>query len=352
MTTLTSALGRVRRKRRQILRVALQSGVATLVAYLTIFWIGPDNLSWAVISALLTIGVSSDLSYRNALGRVGGALVGAVFGLAAAFVAGPVLIRLLPAVILANMVATAWPALRFAAVTAAIVALDPDPDLAGALARTGAIVAGTVAGAVASFVIWPVRGRDRTAHALRKALKDCHALLQLIERGVSTDDHHERDEVHARFLRHLEMARSRVRETRFHPKLPSGVRLRDAVQGVESLWHALVILDRAVSEERRDISRTALDRLRPVVDEVQARARDYLSDLTDAMNSSGADPPDSVAFCRSVAHARDRIGALLDDGAPDWPHQARALHAVTFGLNETERQLLHLSRIFLPRDDG
>lgn len=204
----------LRRHQRQLLRIALQTAAATLAIYLVIDRIAASHLSWAVISALLTIGVSADITYRNAMGRAAAACIGAAIGLvASAAIGGPVILALLPAVVLANMISTLWPSLRYGAVTAAIVALDPDPELASALGRTGAIVAGTLTGAAASFLIWPVRGRDRANLVLRRAIGDCQDLLRLIERGVGTDDRHERDAVHARFLGHLETARSRVRET-------------------------------------------------------------------------------------------------------------------------------------------
>jgi len=341
----------VRRHKRQILRIALQTAVATLAIYLVVDRIAQSHLSWAVISALLTIGVSADITYRNAMGRAAAACIGAGIGLlAAAAIGGPVIVALLPAVVLANMISTVWPSLRYGAVTAAIVALEPDPEFASALARTGAIVAGTLTGAAASFLVWPVRGRDRANLVLRRAIGDCQDLLRLIERGVGTDDHHERDEVHARFLKHLETARARVRETRFSPNLKSGASLRDAARGIENLWHAIVILDRAVSEERRDISGAALDRLRPLVDDVQRTARAYLAGLAEAMKQDDPAPPDAQDFCRAVTRARDTAGDLVDQGPRDWPLQGRGLHAVVFGIDETERQLLRLGRMVLSGD--
>jgi uncharacterized membrane protein YccC len=342
---LQGTVDQIRRQKRQLLRISLQTAAATLATYLLIAGIAPLNLSWAIISALLTIGLSADLSYRNAINRTAGACLGAVLGLIfGVLIGGSAIYALLVAVILANMFATVWPSLQYGAVTAAIVALEPDPEVAAALSRTTAIVAGTVVGAVASFVIWPVRGRDRAKLAMRDALTDCQDLLELIDEGVSTDDHRERDKVNRRFLQHLEIAKSRVSETRFAPELKSGAELRDAVRGVESLWHALVILDRAVTDERQDISHPALSSLAPAIDKVQGSARDHLAGIIAAMKDDRENAPAPDQLCETIAHARDHAAELADEGAEDWPRQARALHAVIFGLNETERQLLRLGK--------
>ncbi len=346
-THLSRLAHRLRREKRELLRIALQTGAATLATYLLIAGIEPLNLSWAIISALLTIGMSADLSYRNAVNRTAGACLGAVLGLVLGFwIGGPAIYALLVAVILANMVATLWPSLQYGAVTAAIVALEPDPELAAALGRTGAIVAGTIVGAVASFLIWPVRGRARATYAVREALRDCQDLLALIDEGVGTDDHRQRDAVHRRFLQHLDIARARVSETRFAPEMATGTDLRDAVRGVDNLWHALRILDRAVTAERQDISQNALTSLAPAIDAVEAAAQRRLAAIIGQLDGSEDDMPDTDDLRRSIAKARDHADALSKEDTVDWPGQARALHAVIFGLDETERQLHRLARIF------
>ncbi|WP_299845915.1 FUSC family protein, partial [uncultured Jannaschia sp.] len=250
----------MRRQKRQVLRVALQTGAATLAAYLLIDRIAPAHLSWGIISVLFTIGVSSDLTYRNAMGRIAGATIGAFVGLVATYaLGGPVILGLIPAVVVTNMIVTVRPSLRYATVTTAILSLQPMPELADTIGRMVAIFTGTIIGAAAGFLVWPMRSRRRVELALRDALDDCRELLALIDQGVTTDEHDARDAVHSRFLGHLEAARARVRETRFSSRLRSGAGLRDAVRGVEALWHALIVLDRAVREERREISQDTLE---------------------------------------------------------------------------------------------
>ena len=67
---------------------------------------------------------------------------------------------------LANAIAAVWPSLRYAAVTAAIVALDSDPELGGIFDPVSAILIGTAAGIGASFLDWLVfRAPTRCSHA-------------------------------------------------------------------------------------------------------------------------------------------------------------------------------------------
>ncbi|ARU01213.1 fusaric acid resistance protein-like protein [Yoonia vestfoldensis] len=351
-TRLRGFLNSLARPRRELLRIALQTGAATLATYLLVAGLGGLDLSWAIISALLTIGMSADLSYTYAVNRTAGACLGALIGLAlAVLIGGPAIYALLVAVILANMVATIWPSLQYGAVTAAIVALEPDPELAAALSRTGAIVAGSCIGAVASFLIWPMRGRDRAEIGILDTLHDCQDMLTLINRGVSTDEHDRRDALHRRFLQHLDIARSRVAESRFSPALKTGADLRSAVRGVETLWHALVILDRAVTTERGDISAAALDRLAPAVDAVQDSAKRQIDRIIAMVKGTRDTAPPHDDLHSVVARARDQATDLAQEAATDWPGQARALHSVIFGLNETERQLDQISKILAVPDD-
>lgn len=350
-TRLRGFLNSLARPRRELLRIALQTGAATLATYLLVAGLGGLDLSWAIISALLTIGMSADLSYTYAVNRTAGACLGALIGLAlAVLIGGPAIYALLVAVILANMVATIWPSLQYGAVTAAIVALDP--ELAAALSRTGAIVAGSCIGAVASFLIWPMRGRDRAEIGILDTLHDCQDMLTLINRGVSTDEHDRRDALHGRFLQHLDIARSRVAESRFSPALKTGADLRSAVRGVETLWHALVILDRAVTVERGDISAAALDRLAPAVDAVQDSAKRQIDRIIAMVKGTRDTAPPRDDLHRVVAQARDQATDLAQEAATDWPGQARALHSVIFGLNETERQLDQISKILAAPGDA
>lgn len=336
-----------------MLRIGLQTAVAAAATWWAMGWLEVPHVSWAIISALFTIGLSADASYHNALGRIAGSFLGVAFGLAAAFfAAGPVVIGLAVATALANMVAAAWPSMRYAAVTAAIVALDQTPEVGGALERATAIMIGTMIGAGVAFVAWPVFARNKVAYALQLALQDCQKLLELIVDSVEKDDRSQRDAVHARFLGHLEAARARLMETRFRPLLPTGARLRPAVVAVETLWHTIVILDRAVSEESHEIGREAIERLRPSVLQAQSAACDLFGQLSEALGKKGVDAPDTGAFQRALADARDQAQREYDRSASDHPGKAKGLHTLMFALDEMRRTTLELAAAMEPQDGG
>ncbi len=243
-----SMLQTVRDRRRDLTRVGIQTVAATSISYLAVKNFGSGDGSWAVIAALFTIGLSADATYYNAVGRIVGTLLGISLGLAAGLLApGGVLLGLLAAVVMANLVATIWPSVRYAAVTAAIVAVDPTPSVAEAMPLIGSILCGTLAAAAMGFVLWPSFGRNRSAQKLQAAIEDCCALLRQISDGA---DRAERNGLHARFLGHLEACHAEIASTRFEPTLPNGAGLRDAANAVESLWHSLVILDRAASDRQ------------------------------------------------------------------------------------------------------
>jgi uncharacterized membrane protein YccC len=350
MSIFSALKSAVADRRKDTLRVAVQTAAASAATYLVMSWFGLPHMSWAVISALFTIQLSPDSALSTALGRLGGSLLGVALGLGAgAFVGGEggMLLRLLVAATAANAVATLWPNLRYAAVTAAIVTLHDDPELAGSLEIAFAILVGSVMGTVATFVAWPDLGRWRTERALRNALCDCRRLLELTVKEVGDGDRREQDQVHARFLRNLESARARAAQTWLRPKLPGGVRFSDALIASESLWHGLVILDRVVSEERDKIGADTLAKLQPQVEEVQRVAFDFIDAVVERLHDKRRTPPSSDALEDAVAGARraaSELGAGYGDRIQNEP-RARGIHALLFALDEVERRLVEISSL-------
>ena len=158
---------------RQIARITFQTAVAVTATYILLTWMNARFLSWGIISALFTIGVSADATYYNALGRIFGALIGAAIGLVAALSAGPMILGLVISTALANVIAAVWPSLRYAAVTAAIVALESDPELGSVFDRVSVILIGTAAGIGASF--WSGRSSAGSAPSTRFARRSMSA---------------------------------------------------------------------------------------------------------------------------------------------------------------------------------
>jgi hypothetical protein len=242
----------------------------------------------------------------------------------------PVLLTLAIGAALANAVATVWPSLRYAAVTAAIVTLDPAAGIGGGVASAAAILTGTSLGAVTS-VVWPVFGRQRASEALQATIDDCQALLEAITARTGRP---EREALHARFLDHLQSVQARIAETRFGPALPGGAQLRDAALTVEIFWHTLVLLDRVLSDERYIVDTAAIERLQPEVERVRHEASAFLARVAAEIETDYPTLPHTRAL-RTATRAACQASEDLDRDHPG----VEGVHALTFALGEIERRL-------------
>ncbi len=335
----------VAKNRHDIGRIAAQTAVATAATYGVMTGFGLPYTSWAVIAALFTIGLSVDTSYRNAVGRIAGASLGVVLGLAAAWaVSEPVIIGLVIAATIANAVAVPWPRLRYAAVTAAIVALQPLPEPAPALQQVGAIMIGTLVGAGTALLILPVFGRDRVAVLIRQALTDCSELLGLIDSGVGNEAGRRRDAVHARLLARLETARAA--EAQFSPRLANGMPLRQAITAVESLWQAIVILDRTLRSPFGALGSDPVDRFPPTIGAAFGSACGFLDHINAAIRHRSVETPETRELRRAMGAAAATASDLAD-GAEE-PGRIKTLHTLAFAIAETERSLLQVARVVEP----
>lgn len=89
----------------------------------------------------------------------------------------------------------------------------------------------------------------------------------------------------------------------------------------------------------------ALERLRPLIGAAQWEARSYIARASGLMmRAEDAAAPNSDDLRRVIAQARDGV-AEIESEHPQRPAQQKALHALAFALNETERSLLQLARV-------
>ena len=322
----------LRQTRVDLLRVGSQTAAATLITYLTATWLALD-VSWAVLAALFTIGLSADASYFNARGRIIGAFLGLGLGLVAGWAApSAVLAGLVFSAVVANMLATLWPSIRYAAVTAAIVALDPSPTFSSAAALAGAILCGTLIAAATSFLLWPTFGRTRVLHALGDTIMDCRDLLRLTSRETGTEeDRSARGALNARFLEHLDTCHARMSSTRF--KLMNVHQVADAI---ESLWYSIVILDRTM---RRVTGAELLHELPAALHPVHRQLDDFSAALGSGREQSGLE-----CTIGAVSNARRQIGGILARSRRP-SAQVEGLHALSFTIAEVERTLGHLGGV-------
>ena len=257
------------------------------------------------------------------------------------------LIGLIVSVVIANMLATLWPSIRYAAVTAAIVALDPDPTVSSATSLAAAILSGTLIAAATSVLLWPTLGRTRAVHTLRQAVEDCRQLLRLTswETGAEAD-RSERAALNARFLGHLETINAQISSTRFEPTLPNGAGLRQAAGAIESLWYSLMIFDRAMLQARGAASSRASA---SALEEMRRQTEREFDVVIAGLN--GQKEPERGAARAAMADARERIGAIPACSRSAFT-QAEEAHALSFALAEIDRSLSDLRETVLSSGDA
>lgn len=328
------------------LRVALQTAVAAAATYAVINAVGlEEHLSWAVIASLFAISISADSSVFQGFGRIVGAFLGVGLGIGVSFLGAHVVVSLALSTAAANAIATIWPNLRYTAVTAAIVALDPTPEPLGATVRASAILLGTLIGVGVTFLLWPRFGREQAAATIRTALADCETLLRAIIEGIENDERVDRNAVHARFLGRLETLHDQISTTYFAPRLPSGASLREAAVSLEHLWHGLVILDRAISDKRSVLINGELPLLRPIIYRAQCAALEAIGDLREGVFDESAPPPSTENFRRVIGEARRSVRTRCVNES-----QALGFHSVQFALDELEARIVQLVRVLKPTE--
>jgi hypothetical protein len=337
-------LARLRENRRDMARIAAQTAVAASVTFLVYGAIGQEeHLSWAVISALFAISVNTDEAVAQGLGRIAGAFLGTGLGLAVGWaLAPPVVLALALATAVANTAATLWPSLRYAAMMAAIVALQPTADAGPPLDTAGAVLFGTLAGVAATLIVWPSFGRQRANETLRAAIRDSEDLLDLVIDSAGATDRQMRDAVHGRFLGRLETLYGQIGTTILMPSgTPGGAVRREAAVSLEALWHSIVILDRVLGGERHILALDAIERLDPDIRSVQEATRTVLASLRAWLEAGDSPAPDLGALTAAVARARESAGALDIEGTS-------GLSALLFALDEIEARTLQLARVIRP----
>lgn len=325
------------RQLRDVARVAVQTAVATAAVFAFMRWQALPHESWAIISALFTIKLSSDSALGTGVGRITGALIGSAIGLGAAHLFnGPyeVLISVVAASTLANMIGTVRSGLTYASVAAAVVALSADAALGDALYRALAVMIGAAAALAASFLVWPEWGRQRALRAIADALEDCRDLADASFRSLLEGRPADRRGVAARFNGNYEKADSATGETRFLPRLRGGAPLRDYLMAVDRLWHGIILLDRAAIGRLNGYDRNDLDDLREALAANWKALSAYLDVLGIALRQRARRPPSAQEVVRSIREAeriaRQRLEARKEAGA----ERTIPLAALCFALGE------------------
>ncbi|MGI4861507.1 MAG: FUSC family protein [Janthinobacterium lividum] len=335
-------------------RIAVQSLVASLLSYLIGEAVGLPDISWAILSSLFAIQTHFDSSLRLGLGQILGATLGTAIGLTCIYCLGgtdETLLRVVIATGLTCGLTALWPELGYSVAAAAVTALEPFPQLHIAIGHAAAIVVGSTIGVGVCFTVWRQMGRDRAVVYIANALDDCRELLcDLSEIGADAPRVH-RDALHERFLCHLETARAVVAVTRVRAQIRTGRSLGVALGAAERLWHGLVVLDRASTEQGEHLTAADIAALKDHMAAVREAASGFLSALAAHLREHQAKVPtakcpDPCALEDVIALTkRDARRQLISAEIREDDDRYHAIHSLLFGLDQAYSNLVQLGRL-------
>ncbi|MDF2096469.1 aromatic acid exporter family protein [Aquibaculum arenosum] len=350
MPTLETLLPAGRYK--DVLRIALQSVAAALLAYVVMKQLGLGQLSWAIIAALFTIHASLDETLGSSFQRLVAAGLGAGLGVAVVYLFSgfelmPLRIALVAAI--TNALANLEPELDYASAAGAVVALQPTADLEGAAGTALAVGVGGVAGAIASVTIWPELGRHRAQRSLATALRQCQKLVDLTlksaNRELSREERRERSDVQRCMLETLEEARSIARSTRFRAHLAGGADIREMTRQAEKLWYSLIIIERVIARGRDQFGPEDHEAIMPHFTEAHRALCELLPALAEMVGKNQTTGPDQKLWERFHEAQRSAQDCLKDRPAERNSINEQSVQALLFGLDELRRAVSELENL-------
>lgn len=265
-------------------RVAVQTTAAVLLAFSATLFMGRENMSWGVFSALFVVQATVGGTLSTGVERILGAMLGAAVGVGAVLLPmqglpGTV-VSLLLGVSIMSLVAARWPKFAYGLVTMTIIIVAPDFYVVeGALEKLVAIGIGSVCGIVAALAVFPVSARRRAEYHLSQALRACGRLqAEYVRRIVDSKD--ESDKADADVSYALSRARdmsNQARSERAPMARPDGSQAA-LLNEVERFRYTLTLIDRFSDEQSADWLRRACgDRFHALCAEVN-RQIDRLAD--------------------------------------------------------------------------
>lgn len=175
-------------------RVSVQTTAAVLLAFGATLFMGRENMTWGVFSALFVVQATVGGTLRSGMERILGAILGAAIGVAAVLLPMDGLqgttVSLLLGVSVMSLVAARWPKFAYGLVTMTIIIVAPDFYVVeGALEKLVAIAIGSACGVVAAAAVFPVSARRRAEYHLSQALRACGRLqAEYVRRLVDNED--------------------------------------------------------------------------------------------------------------------------------------------------------------------
>lgn len=284
-------------------RVSVQTTAGVLLAFGATLFMGRENMSWGVFSALFVVQASVGGTVSMALERVAGAVLGAVVGVAAVLL--PVegltgtLISLLLGVSIMSLVTARWPKFAYGLVTVTIIIVAPDFYVVeGALEKITAIGIGSACGMVAAVAVFPVSARRRTEYHLSQALMACARLLdEYLYRLIGDADKNEGSDADTDVSVALTRARdmSRQAQSERAPMVRPDDTHYEFLSEVERFRYTLTLIDRfSDGELPEDLRNAARDDLYALSEAVHQQ----LEQLANAIvERTSCEPVPEVTSC-------------------------------------------------------
>lgn len=321
-------------------RVSVQTTAAVLLAFVATLFMGRENMSWGVFSALFVVQASVGGTVSSGLERVAGAILGAAVGVLAVLL--PIdglmgtLVSLLIGVSVMSLVSARWPKLAYGLVTVTIIIVAPDFYVVeGAMEKIAAIGIGSACGVAAALAVFPVSARRRADRHLAEALRGCGRLLDEYFRCMQNNDN--KDDVakaDADVSYALRRARDMSRQARAEraPMTPADLSSGHLLYEVERFRYTLTLIDRfsdgplpeSLPGDRDgfdalcDAVNQQLERLADAivshaacepVPEVKERFDDWCRSISDTLNDESMTQPDRE---RLIA-IKEAYAAMLDN---------------------------------------
>lgn len=317
---LTRAAGRIV----EPVRLAGQTTVAAVAAFLVGRWLDLPTVSWAVFSAVFVVHANVGGTLGTAATRLAGGGLGVLIALAAVLTLGSggwwTVAALAISVTAMSLVLARWPQLSYGLVTVTMIVVNPGVDVVeGAMNRSLAIAVGALTGTVAAILLFPKRAEAEARQSAALALTDCADLTQRCIASLQGRGEEDLGPIHARLEARAKAAHEAAGVSR--PERIFGGRVApDApARAVEKLWYTLALLARVAG---RSLPAPAAERIRLSLDATGDR-------LVESMRAIAAGKDaDHAAVGGAVARLGSDVDALWAD----------TTHA---GLDRVERQRLN-----------
>jgi uncharacterized membrane protein YccC len=337
-----------RRAARDVVRLALQAAVASSVTYWGASFIGMEDRSWAVISALLVVHTSIGSTMRAGIWRAFGTVTGCGLALVSIYIlpdAGSATIRLVVVSSLAAPLVYWRPPLQYALVSGPVLAITPvTQSWESAAAITGAILLGSAVGVITAWIVWPQSSKAQALRCLRAALIACRCLWETLLRDLNKREMRPYGSYHRQITNELNTLREHAREC-----LPRDARLLGhSADALERLWHSIVIIERVCGDERANLSDHDLGKQKLWRDQFEEAVSSALESIAARLR----DPDHAIDRNRldlDLQRAETAIQSdLQEEVLSQDPDRDRAVQALAFGIREFIRSVRGLAQCVEP----